>query len=161
MSFIEKDPVQNHVVYLVVISLQFYSTCHSSSELTSMTLMLLKITGQLFCIMSLTLGLYAISSWLDGDYASLAQKCHKNVMFRFSYCTPLHAHDFNLSYNCGFTFIYLIKRCLPALSIVFILICKRSFLGCGGRVVLGNYTLKKKYYLVWIDPSFPVLVSGL
>ena len=44
------------------------------SFLTTMTLTPMKITSQLFCRMSLRLGLSDVSLWLDSDYAPLAGK---------------------------------------------------------------------------------------
>lgn len=147
------------MVYLVVISLQFYSTCHSSSvnfhdldAFEDYRPVILNIVPHFGFVCYFLL----IRLWSCIFGRSITRMQCSGFLTEPHYM----AHDFNLSCSCGFLFIYLIRRCLPALSIVVILICKRSFLGCGGRMVLGNYSLKKKY-LVWIDPWFPVLVNGL
>ena len=57
---------------IVTISLQCYSVRHTFTEVTFMILMLLKSISQFFGRISLTWGLYAISSWLDCGYVTLA-----------------------------------------------------------------------------------------
>ena len=57
---------------IVTISLQCYSVCHTFSEVTFMILVLLKIIGQLFGRISVSWSLYAVSSWLDSGYVTLA-----------------------------------------------------------------------------------------
>lgn len=62
-----------------------------------MTLTFLKSTGQLFCRMSLSLGLPDVSLWVNSAYAFLESKCHRSNVVSVSRATHQVAHDI-LSY---------------------------------------------------------------
>ena len=76
-----QDPVQDHLLYLVAVSLvSFNWETFISFPLSFMTLTLLKSTGQFFYGPFLSFGLSGVCSWCDSGYAFPAgiphMQCH-------------------------------------------------------------------------------------
>ena len=92
---------ESHIRYHVLVPFIM------SLSLAFMTFTLLKSIGQLFCRISLSLGLSHVSSWVDFNYAFLARISHKQCCVLFiTFCQV--AHNLTLSTHTD-NFDHLIK----------------------------------------------------
>ena len=170
-----------------MLHLVFTSPSVFSLFLAFMTMALLKIKGQLFCSISLNLGLFDIFLGPDLDYMLLA-----SVSQRW-YCICWLTHDFTLPQGWWYNFDHLIMVLLPGFSTVellilelgvfleryfktvniLFLICCYSFIQCGptfynsmdcstpGFPVLHHLPEFAQTHVHWvhvaIQPSHPLL----
>ena len=133
---------------IVTISLQCYSVCHTFSEVTFMILVLLKIIGQLFGRISVSWGLYAVSSWLDSGYVTLAVILG-NCSVRLFLLHPIRRLMILIWITAGgLQSNYLIKDMSIKIfqwKIILFPFAKKILIGWSDRRILGNcYFFKKK-----------------